>query len=334
MRSEFLIVFICFVITLLSCDDGDCDHLTGKWNKVGKAYINGGIDNQYHNEGVLFEVNGNVFWLVGDILCYVRGVDDHIRVDKFPGAARKGAVAFVIGMKAYVGLGYSEEEGVKIYHDDFWVFDGDTYKWEFEPLSFQFPGKARGDAVAFCLNEKGYVGTGENDGEVLGDFYTFEPQSGWKPFKNLRHQFYGAVAFVADGNAYVCTGGREEQALRDSTYDLFVGLYRLSPNTMDWETLEVMNGDWGSLDGRRINASCFVIKQDGKDYAYIVSGLNQYGTPVASCIEYNPRKDQWREVACIPETTVGGVAFTVGEKGYVLVDQERGRSNTVWEFQP
>lgn len=111
-------------------------------------YVSADVDNEYHNEGVTFKIGESVFWCVGDLLYRVSGESNISNaLDKFPGTARKGAVAFVIGEKAYVGLGYSEEEGERVYHDDFWVFNGKTYKWEIEPLLYQFrevPGKCCG----------------------------------------------------------------------------------------------------------------------------------------------------------------------------------------------
>ncbi|MHB9140624.1 MAG: Kelch repeat-containing protein, partial [Paludibacter sp.] len=37
------------------------------------------------------------------------------------------------------------------------------------------PASGRENALAFTLNGKGYIGFGENDTEVLNDFWSFEP---------------------------------------------------------------------------------------------------------------------------------------------------------------
>lgn len=90
----------------------------------------------------------------------------------------------------------------------------------------------------------------------------------------------------------------------------------------------------GTLDIRRIYASCFVLNRGGKDYAYIVSGVNKYNRPIASCMEYNPRKEKWQEVAFLPEPTVEGVGFTLdGKEGFVTVDRDLGVDNTLWKFR-
>lgn len=335
MKCKFIVISVLSFIILLACSDDDCDSLSGKWSRVGDIYVSADVDNEYHNEGVTFKIGESVFWCVGDLLYRVSGESNISNaLDKFPGTARKGAVAFVIGEKAYVGLGYSEEEGERVYHDDFWVFNGKTYKWEIEPLLYQFPGGARGNAVAFTLEGRGYVGTGQYAGETLRDFYTFDPETGWHEFESLKHSFYGGVAFVAGGCAYVCTGGKDLDVLSSKTYDLFVGMYKLTLATGKWETLDRIDGEGGMFDGTRIHASCFVLKHGGREYAYVVSGLNQYGMAIANCMRYDPRKDKWQEVAYLPEPTVGGSAFSIDGKGYVMVDQRRGFNNTLWEFQP
>ena len=325
------------VIMQVACDNDDVETtLPGRWNKEGEIQM-GRNSSMYKNEGVSFKIGNEVFIGVGDwFLCMTMEPDEMKLVDKFPGIARKGAVAFVIGNKAYVGLGYSEEGDEKTYYDDFWVYDGENHRWESEPLAFPFPGNVRGNAVAFCLEGTAYVGTGEYNGNALKDFYSFEPARGWKEFTNLKHAFCGAVAFVADGCAYVCTGGESipQSPGYDINYSLFMGMYKLSPDSSEWETLGPFDGKEGALDIRRIYTSCFVLNRGGKDYAYIVSGLNEYDKTISSCMEYNPRKERWQEVAYLPEPTARGVAFTFdGKKGFVTVDRERGEVNWLWKFE-
>ena len=66
----------------------------------------------------------------------------------FKGRPRSGAIAFTIGSKAFVGLGYDGDE----YINDFYVYDIAMGYWE---TKTSFPGVARERAVAFSINGKG-----------------------------------------------------------------------------------------------------------------------------------------------------------------------------------
>ena len=342
MKCKFVIGFLFLIASLFSCSDNDVETtLAGEWRNEGESVFLGNVLPEYLeyiNDGVSFKIGGEVYVGVGNMFSRVDNGEGDFHVDRFPGAARKGAVAFVIGTKAYVGLGYSSAGGKEVYYDDFWVYDGEKRCWEPELLSFPFPGGARSNAVAFCLGNTAYVGTGRYERESLSDFYTFEPEKGWKKFTSIaeRHVVYGAVAFVADGCAYMCTGGRLLEPLEGDkmNYYLFVGMLKLSPGSDQWEPLGPVDGEEGMSDIRRIHASCFVLNRGGKDYAYIVSGANKYNRPLASVMEFNPRKEKWQEVAYLPEPTVKGVGFTLdGKEGFVTVDRDLGKYWTLWKFK-
>ncbi|WP_147625609.1 Kelch repeat-containing protein [Gabonibacter massiliensis] len=231
----------------------------------------------------------------------------------FPGKPRKGAVAFVLGSKAYVGLGYAEnEKKEEVYYDDFWVFDIKTERWEPEPLVFKFPGIARRGAVAFTLDGKGYVGTGDNGKNIFFDVYTFESGVGWKPFESLKTPMTGAVAFVADGNAYICTGGRAGEWAPW----LFRGIYKFSSGAKKWSFMSPLEGEAAEVS--RKYASAFVLNVKGKDYAYLVSGVDVFGKELFSCWGYDPRKDTWQKITDLPESIANGIGVSLGGRGYIL----------------
>ena len=96
----------------------------------------------------------------------------------FPGHPRYNAVAFVIGNKAYVGLGYNPMS------NDFYEYDPSMDTWTL--LTDVFPGAARETAIAFSCTfsvggntyEKGYVGLGALDEAALNlpnDLWEFTP---------------------------------------------------------------------------------------------------------------------------------------------------------------
>ena len=88
----------------------------------------------------------------------------------YKGVPQSGTVSFVIGTKAYVGLGH---DGIN-YHKTFFAWDEAQQFWE---SVADFPGQAREQAVAFSINGKGYVGTGYNrdDNVSLKDFWEYDP---------------------------------------------------------------------------------------------------------------------------------------------------------------
>lgn len=78
------------------------------------------------------------------------------------GVPRYGAVAFVIGNKAYVGLGENPYGELA----DFWEFDPSKPNDPWRQVT-SFPGKPRGRAAAFAINGLGYIVGG--DGRNLGN---------------------------------------------------------------------------------------------------------------------------------------------------------------------
>ena len=97
-------------------------------------------------------------------------------VEFFPGPLRSRGVAFTVGEKAFMALGYNTANNLQELND----------LWEFVPepeagaSHFQsrvsFPGEKRENAVAFVIADKAYVGSGQNDAETLGDFWIYTPK--------------------------------------------------------------------------------------------------------------------------------------------------------------
>lgn len=82
---------------------------------------------------------------------------------------RYASVAFSIGNKGYIGLGFNSD----FYFNDFYEYDPNFDHWD--TLS-NFGGAIREYAVGFSLENKGYIGTGDNNvGSSLSfsDFWLF-----------------------------------------------------------------------------------------------------------------------------------------------------------------
>ena len=307
------------VILLFSCNDND-DKVSAHLPVLEKAHVSmSGSLGLY--DAVTFNIEGTEYiglgWnnMVGNNLHFSKySPNSHeweILESEFPGKPRFGAVAFVIGEKAYVGLGYMLNHEEQEVYDDFFVYDALTHKWE--KLPFQFPGKARRGAVAFSIEGKGYIGTGivkpgaPGEGDYLSDFYEFDPQRGWKQISNISYPRYGATAFVADGCGYVCFG---------KLYGVpsGPGLQKLDPNTGKWTGIPV-NYEDGETERLSTTdaAKSFVLNKDGQDYVYVFGGLKSNDKILGW--GYNPSENVWKSV----DYPVGGdYGFTVGGQGYAM----------------
>ena len=162
MKVIFYILIFC--LFLISCNDDEekiIPSLVGEWEVV---------DSYFHtnsNQGICFSIGDSLYMGLGipfpssysspnELRRYTKTSYGEAMKD-FPGKPRIGAVAFTIKDKAYIGLGKSITDE-KTYYKDFWVYDATSNSWD--SLTFEFPGDAVVDAVAFSLNGMGYVGTG------------------------------------------------------------------------------------------------------------------------------------------------------------------------------
>lgn len=107
---------------------------TGKWFEDCR------LDNEFARE------HRNDFWKYDPV------ADVWDEISPFPGAPREDATAFVIGDRAFVGLGRNNT----IQFNDFWEYDFRQDVWTEKDT---FPVYRR-SAMSFVINEEAYVGTG------------------------------------------------------------------------------------------------------------------------------------------------------------------------------
>ena len=157
---------------------------------------------------------------------------------------RPAAVAFTIGEVAYVGTGVASGTGITG-TKEFWKYEPAFDTWT--PIA-DFGGIGRREAVAFVINNKGYVGLGgTNEGGIqrFSDFWEYDPLvDTWTQVAD----FPGAPRFTAGSFSigsmgYVGTG--DDPALEDfwefnprssvdGIADRFgTDLFSLSPNPTD-----------------------------------------------------------------------------------------------------
>ena len=123
----------------------------------GKAYVGLG----YHREHSFQNPYLTDFWV------YDPAQDswDSLRMD-FPGEGRSGAVAFILGGKAYVGTGYSShKEAGSDYFGDFYEFSPATGWKKMDQLTVN----SRNNAVTFSIHDEIFLCFGTNKGSVCRD---------------------------------------------------------------------------------------------------------------------------------------------------------------------
>lgn len=92
--------------------------------------------------------------------------------EDFPGIARKGAVAFSIANKGYIGTG---QDGNGFSHKDFYEYDPNLNSWLALP---DVGGKIRNGAIGFSIGNRGFIGTGDKEApeqQNLKDFWVYTP---------------------------------------------------------------------------------------------------------------------------------------------------------------
>ena len=313
MKVIFYILIFC--LFLISCNDDE--------EKIIPSFYTNS------NQGISFSIGDSLYMGLGIPFSFSYNSPNELRrytktsygeaMKDFPGKPRIGAVAFTIKDKAYIGLGKSITDE-KTYYKDFWVYDATSNSWD--SLTFEFPGDAVVDAVAFSLNGMGYVGTGlKANGLYSGEFYQFDPQYGWGGMANMVLPRTGATTFQLNGTVYLCFGHSRDEDCRD--------VYRFDPKEFRFIPLNSLLPD--KYPGiTRSYASSFVLTVDGQEYAYIVGG--DLGLSVAPpywyCCRYNYLKDEWEETPSMPRSRSHVTAFAKDNAGYVCFD------DIVYKFVP
>jgi N-acetylneuraminic acid mutarotase len=222
-----------------------------------------------------------------------------------------------------VGLGKDETDML----GDFWVYDPLGNEWDTLNAVNVGPN-ARYGAIAFTINNIGYVGTG-NDGSNLKDLWAYDPSTNsWTQKTSFQSKVSEAVSFVLDGKGYICTGYHNEYNKDFFMYD---------PQTNTWtEKRKIADVSDESYDDTytiiRRRAVAFVV--DSK--AYVASGdiNNSFKNDVW---EYDPVEDLWTARTSFEGSNRNeAVAFTLEDgRGFVAT----GASGTIdfddlWEFHP
>lgn len=178
-----------------------------------------------------------------------------------------------------------------------------------------FGGSGRLDAVGFSIGSKGYVGTGNDNGNLKRDFWEYDPvTNSW----TQKADFGGvartsAVGFSIGSKGYIGTGG-------DGTWKK--DFWEYDPVANSW----TQKSDFAGI--ARNSAAGFSIGNKG----YIGTGYNG-GSYLKDFWEYDPVADSWTQKSDFGGDPIdGALGFSTANMGYLGI---AGFSNKdFWQYDP
>jgi len=235
---------------------------------------------------------------------------------------RSGAIAFVIGTKAYIGGGHSELTGY-VPGGNMGLFYKDL--WEVDPVTgvctqkSNIPGLPRGYGIGFEFGGMGYAGLGVTNSSgiatPISDFYQYNASTNtWV----AQTSFPGTPRYMAAGsvrtNDFVLAGGTDQfnSPLND--------VWTFAPSLNNWFPAGTFPG------GVRRNMTSFSVG----NIAYFGGGFSGIGA-VNDFWELNGVT--WTQRPNLP---FSGRAFSLNNKGYVPgnVLHVYTPSTNLWTFLP
>jgi N-acetylneuraminic acid mutarotase len=217
-----------------------------------------------------------------------------------------GSVAFSIGNKGYLGLGFNPN-----YVRNFYVYDTTLNSWGSIPV---FPGTANCYSEGFSANGKGYVALGQNTVTLVKQVWEYNPvTNSWlqkSDFPGLART--EAVSFVINNKLYIGTGtaGNPGGLQKD--------FYEWDPLADIW--IQKANFGGGSLMG----GVAFSIGNKG----YVCLGIDSTFNTTNELWEYDVATDAWKPRANFPSTgRLRAVGFSLNGKGYAGTGTDFTNSN-------
>jgi len=247
-----------------------------------------------------------------------------VKKSDFEGLPRGASVSFVIDGKAYVGLGYNDDDNSTTdgYLKDFWVYSPGTDRWD---RIADFPGNGRVASVGFSINGKGYVGTGYDGDDKLKDFWEYDPTANvWTQKDNfLGGARYKAVGFSLNNYGYIGTGYGDDSVDK-------IDFYRFDPTAASgsqWLKVQSIGGS------KRRGATAFTFS--GK--AYVCTGINN-GVSLTDMWEYDPTADTWTKKTDLDDDDDWTIirqnasSFVLDNKAYVFLGENSSTLSDVWQY--
>lgn len=160
----------------------------------GKGYV--GLGTNYNRN-----TKGDVYV---DFWEYDPTTDRWTQKKDFIGSGRDQPIYFTIGNKGYMGTGNPDPFSPNVLQD-FWEYDPAIDKWTSKA---DLIGRARCRAFGFSINNKGYIGGGEDaNATKMDDFYEYDPTTNvWMekqklplPISRAKGLSFGEFGYVAGG---------------------------------------------------------------------------------------------------------------------------------------
>lgn len=126
-----------------------------------------------NGERIFFGTGFDVFD-VNDWWEYLPATDEWVKKRKMPDKGRENALALNVNGRFFVATGRNfggEYTGGQL-KSDILEYNPDENKWY---KRGNLPADGRDNAIAFVINNKGYIGLGENDLKLMDDFWSFVP---------------------------------------------------------------------------------------------------------------------------------------------------------------
>jgi N-acetylneuraminic acid mutarotase len=248
-----------------------------------------------------------------DIYEYDPSTDAWMQKASIPADRRYRSSAMAIGNKGYIICGEDPDYDEPL--KEVWEYDPATDIWT---RKNDFPGEGREGAAAFAIGNKGYFGTGRGDGQAyFNDWWEYDPAADtWiqkADFPGIERDY--AMALAIGNKGYLGLAAYVDAASRD--------WWEYDPSDDTW----IRKADFpGKQKGWSV---CFAIGNK----AYVAAGTED------ECWEYDPSTNAWIQKTSHPTNRLEGVAFSIGDKGYVGTGSSRFAplgylSTDFWEFSP
>ncbi len=231
---------------------------------------------------------------------------------------RSSACSFVLNSGGYVGCGFDSIADNK---RSFSVYVPASNLW----IPIQSLGNSNGGglgrncAVAFSINNKGYVGTGSASIPYLNDFWEYNPAT---DFWTQKANFVGtarrkAIGFSTATKGYIGLGQTATGFRND--------LYEYDPIANLWITKASFPGT------ARQKAAVFMVGT----IAYVGSGDD--GVNKADFFQFNTATNVWSPIAMFPGSPRNGAAaFSMGGFGFFGCgyDNNLADASDFWQYNP
>lgn len=226
-----------------------------------------------------------------------------LRKDSINGPGKFGCIGFSYGGQGYLGTGYDNND----YKRSIYSYDPGTDDWDkMESLGgVNGSGLGRNMAVAFVINGKAYVGTGQGAATFYGDFWEYDILNNtWQIVLGVGMSARrAAVAFSIDTLAYIGTG-------YDAT-GLKEDFWKFDPSANTWTQV----ANYGGTPRQKSVA----VTLHGKGFV----GLGDDGVLRDDFWKYDPSMNTWVPIPNFAGgARSGACGFVIGSDMFVGTGQD------------